>query len=148
MRGIRRRDTKPELALRSELHRSGHRFRVDYPVPMSGRSPRPDLAFTRLRVAVFVDGCFWHGCAEHAASPKKNTGYWNKKIARNVERDREHEARLHASGWSVVRVWEHEDTVEAAKRIERALLDKRAQRNSDAQPAEPVSQADDPALAD
>jgi DNA mismatch endonuclease (patch repair protein) len=110
MRGIRRRDTVPELALRSELHRRGFRFRVDFPVAVpSGRSPRPDVAFTRHRLAVFVDGCFWHGCGEHAAIPAKNAAYWRAKINRNVERDAEQDARLKSAGWSVIRVWAHDD---------------------------------------
>jgi DNA mismatch endonuclease (patch repair protein) len=121
MRGIRRRDTQPERALRSELHQRGLRFRIDLPVSVEGRSPRPDVAFTRRRVAVFVDGCFWHGCREHAAPPRKNTGYWGPKIARNIERDREHDARLTAAGWTVIRVWEHERPGDAADRVCAAL---------------------------
>ena len=119
MRGIGRRDTAPERNLRSELHRRGLRFRVDFPVPVAeGRSPRPDIAFTRRRIAVFVDGCFWHGCPEHSAPPKQNSSYWGPKIARNMERDREHDARLTSSGWDVIRIWEHDDLAEAADQIE------------------------------
>lgn len=117
MRAIRRRDSKPELALRSALHRMGLRFRVDFPVPVDGRSPRPDIAFTRRRVAVFVDGCFWHGCPEHGGRPSKNANYWNPKIARNMERDAEQTARLEAAGWSVVRVWEHESLADAIRHV-------------------------------
>jgi DNA mismatch endonuclease (patch repair protein) len=117
MRGIRRRDTKPERALRSALHRRGLRFRVDVPISIEGRSPRPDIVFTRRRVAVFVDGCFWHGCSEHSSPPKQNSTYWGPKISRNIERDREHDARLAAAGWTVMRVWEHEDTAAACDRI-------------------------------
>lgn len=124
MRAIRRRDTSIERALRSELHRRGYRFRVDYPVPVDGRSPRPDLAFTRRRLAVFVDGCFWHGCPEHGHIPQKNTHYWAPKIARNIERDREQEARLTAAGWTVVRIWEHEPLEEAVQRVEAHLRDR------------------------
>jgi DNA mismatch endonuclease (patch repair protein) len=117
MRGITRRDTKPERALRSALHRRGLRFRVDFPISVEGRSPRPDIVFTRRRVAVFVDGCFWHGCREHSSPPKQNSTYWGPKISRNIERDREHDERLAAAGWTVVRVWEHEDTIGACERI-------------------------------
>lgn len=123
MRGIRRRDTAPEKALRSELHRRGLRFRVDFPVATQGRSPRPDIAFTRRRLAVFVDGCFWHGCPEHAGPPKKNTDYWGPKIARNIQRDREHDADLAAAGWCVLRVWEHEAVDTTADRVQAALQD-------------------------
>ncbi len=87
------------------------------PVPTAGRSPRPDVVFTRRRVAVFVDGCFWHGCPEHAAPPKKNSHYWGPKIARNIERDKEHDERLQAAGWTVVRLWAHEPTAAAADRV-------------------------------
>lgn len=124
MRSIRRRDTQPELLLRSALHRQGYRFRVDFPIPVKeGRSPRADIAFTRQRLAVFVDGCFWHGCAEHSKPPAKNSGYWGPKIARNIERDAETNARLEAHGWKVVRVWEHVDLDEAVEKISDRLRD-------------------------
>ena len=121
MRAIQRRDTSPELALRSALHRRGYRFRVDYPVKVSGRSPRPDIVFTRQRLAVFVDGCFWHGCPEHGHTPKKNTSYWGAKLTRNVERDREQDRMLGDAGWTVIRIWDHEDPETALKRVEEAL---------------------------
>jgi DNA mismatch endonuclease (patch repair protein) len=124
MRGIRRQDTRPERALRFELHRRGYRFRVDFPVPVEGRSPRADVVFTRAKLAIFVDGCFWHGCPEHGHRPKENAHYWGPKIARNVERDREQEERLTHAGWVVLRVWAHEETETAAGRIE-ALLTRR-----------------------
>ncbi len=117
MRANRRRDTGPERELRSALHALGLRFRVDLPVVADGRRPRPDVAFTRARLAVFVDGCFWHGCPEHAAVPTKNARYWSSKIARNIERDREQTRALEAAGWKVVRVWEHEDMSATAKRL-------------------------------
>jgi DNA mismatch endonuclease, patch repair protein len=121
MRAIRRRDSAAELALRSELHRRGRRYRVDFPVAVVGRPPRPDIAFTRQKLAVFVDGCFWHGCPQHGRRPKQNSHYWGPKIARNVERDKEQEVRLTSAGWAVVRVWEHEDPEDAADRIEQLL---------------------------
>jgi DNA mismatch endonuclease (patch repair protein) len=121
MRAIRRRDTKPERELRSALHRRGLRFRVDYAIPVDGRSPRPDVAFTRQRLAVFVDGCFWHGCEEHAQRPKENTAYWGPKIARNIERDAEQTAKLESAGWAVLRVWEHEPIDEVVERVVKLL---------------------------
>jgi DNA mismatch endonuclease (patch repair protein) len=123
MRAIRRRDTKPEKALRSLLHRAGYRFRVDHPV-VDGlpRPVRPDIAFTRARLAVFVDGCFWHGCPEHGRhSPGRNANYWSAKLARNRERDAEQICRLERAGWRVLRFWEHEDPRNAASAIAEAL---------------------------
>lgn len=97
--------------VRSRLHRAGARYRVDHPISDGLPRPvKPDVAFTRLRVAVFVDGCFWHGCPEHGRREGgKNEGYWSAKIARNAERDQEQRARLEAAGWTVLRFWEHED---------------------------------------
>ena len=117
MRSNRRRDTQPELALRRALHASGHRYRVDHAVQAGARRVRIDIAFPRRKIAVFVDGCFWHGCPEHSAPPKTNPGYWGPKIARNIERDKEHDKRLLAAGWTIVRVWAHEPTAAAADRI-------------------------------
>ncbi|UGT51949.1 very short patch repair endonuclease [Nocardia asteroides] len=114
MRAIRRTDTKPEVELRSELHRLGYRFRKDFPIPVAGRRPvRPDIVFTARRVAVFVDGCFWHACPEHGRSPTTNEWYWTPKLRRNVERDREADTALSTAGWTVVRVWEHEPVTSA-----------------------------------
>jgi DNA mismatch endonuclease, patch repair protein len=109
MRAIRRTGTKPELALRSALHRQGYRFRKDYRLDLAdGARVRPDIAFTARRVAVFVDGCFWHVCPEHGRDPTVNEWYWAPKLRRNMERDRAADAALAAAGWQVVRVWEHE----------------------------------------
>lgn len=121
MAGQRTRDTEPELLLRRELHRRGGlRYRVDAPVPgMPRRSA--DVLFTRAKVAVFVDGCFWHGCPEHKTSPANNGAWWMAKLARNVERDRETGAHLASLGWIVFRVWEHEDMTQAATDIERIV---------------------------
>jgi DNA mismatch endonuclease (patch repair protein) len=113
MRANRRTDTKPELALRRALHGMGYRYRKDYRLDLTGARVRPDIAFTARRVAVFVDGCFWHCCPEHGTQPAANTWYWQPKLARNVERDRTADAELAAAGWRVVRVWEHE-TLEGA----------------------------------
>ena len=113
MRANRRKDTKPELALRRALHAQGYRYRKDYRLELAGTRVRPDIAFTARRVAVFVDGCFWHCCPEHGSQPANNTWYWAPKLVRNVERDRAADSALAAAGWSVVRVWEHE-SLEAA----------------------------------
>ena len=123
MQGNRKRDTKPELALRRELHRRGLRYRVDHPLPLIGLRRRADVVFVRRRIAVFVDGCFWHGCDRHGTRPTTNSTYWNAKIARNVSRDVETRGYLEEAGWTVVRVWEHEESIVAADRIEALVRD-------------------------
>lgn len=115
MRGNRRRDTKPELAVRRLIHAAGLRYRVDF-APIGGRS-RADIVFTRARVAIYIDGCFWHGCPIHATYPKRNSDYWLPKLQRNVERDRESDARLQLAGWTVLRFWEHEAPEDVAATI-------------------------------
>jgi DNA mismatch endonuclease (patch repair protein) len=119
MAAIRRRDTKPERAIRSLLHAQGFRFRVDLPIRIDGLRPiRPDIVFTRRRVAVFCDGCFWHGCPEHGLRTGVRNGYyWDPKIAGNVERDWRQTAALEGAGWRVVRFWEHEDAFAVVDRI-------------------------------
>lgn len=112
-----RRDTKPELALRRELWRRGLRYSVDVP-PISGLRRRADMVFTRARVAVYVDGCYWHSCPDHATVPKANREWWVEKLEANVTRDRDTDARLQRAGWEVLRVWEHEAIAGAADRIE------------------------------
>ncbi|HEY6495339.1 MAG TPA: very short patch repair endonuclease [Trebonia sp.] len=107
MRGNRRTDTKPELALRTALHAMGYRYRKDMRLDLPLRRVRPDIAFTSRRVAVFVDGCFWHACPEHGSKPKNNEWYWSPKLAKNVERDRAADEALAQAGWTVVRLWEH-----------------------------------------
>jgi DNA mismatch endonuclease (patch repair protein) len=122
MAAIRRRDTKPELALRRALHGRGYRYRKDLRLDLdSGARVRPDIVFTARRVAVFVDGCFWHCCPDHGSKPAVNTGYWNPKLLRNVERDRAADAALAAAGWEVVRVWEHEPLDTAVTAVTDAL---------------------------
>jgi DNA mismatch endonuclease, patch repair protein len=116
----RTRDTEPEVLLRRELHRRGLRYRLDAPLPGMARR-RADILFTRAKVAVFVDGCFWHGCPEHKTAPTNNGAWWAAKLARNVERDRETGAHLSSLGWTVLRVWEHEDMKHAATDIERIV---------------------------
>lgn len=120
MSRLGRRDTLPELALRSELHRRGFRFRIDR-APLPGLRSRADIVLGPARVAVYVDGCFWHSCPEHATKPKANAEWWEQKLRRNRERDAETERVLREHGWEVIRVWEHEDPVEAAARVQRAV---------------------------
>ncbi len=109
MVGNKRVDSLPERRLRSALHAAGLRYRVDLPIRVPGRRPiRPDIVFTRRRVAVFIDGCFWHGCPEHGSSPRRNSDYWSAKLEVNRRRDIEQTAALADAGWLVVRLWEHE----------------------------------------
>src|SRR6476469_3572299 len=121
MRANRRRDTKPELALRSALHRRRYRFRVDLPLTLKQRRVRPDLVFTRQRVAVFVDGCFWHSCPVHGTRPKANRSYWDAKLKENVARDLRVTAELENEDWRVVRIWAHSTSIEAADVVQLAL---------------------------
>lgn len=114
MASIRRSDTKPEVALRSALHRLGLRFRKDYPVRVNNKLIRPDIAFTKRRIAVFIDGCFWHSCPDHGRQPRVNGDYWSPKLRRNAARDREQTSALRSAGWIVVRFWEHESLESAA----------------------------------
>ena len=116
MRKQARRDTGPELQLRSALHRRGYRFRVNYPVPGMPRRSM-DIAFTRRRVAVFVDGCFWHACPVHATWPRANAAWWRQKLEGNAQRDRDTDANLESKGWIVVRIWEHADIDQALEAV-------------------------------
>ncbi len=102
----RGRDTRPEVSVRRLLHAAGARYRVDFP-PLGGRR-RADIVFTKLRVAIFIDGCFWHCCPQHGTHPARNSEYWGPKLQRNVERDTEVTQTLLAHGWTVLRFWEHE----------------------------------------
>lgn len=119
MAAIRRRDTRFEMQVRSLLHAAGLRFRVDVPIRIVGLRPiRPDVVFTRRRVAVFCDGCFWHGCPEHGQRPDVQNGhYWTPKLAGNRERDARHTAALESAGWTVLRFWEHEDAEAVAQSV-------------------------------
>ncbi len=120
MQATLRRDTPCELALRSALHRLGLRFSVDRcPVPKLRR--RADVLFRSARIAVFVDGCFWHGCPIHGTWPKANSGWWHAKIEANRFRDSDTNARLRARGWTVIRAWAHEDPMTIARRIARLV---------------------------
>jgi DNA mismatch endonuclease (patch repair protein) len=110
------------MLIRRELHRRGLRFRVNYK-KLPGR---PDIVFTSARIAVFVDGCFWHVCPRHGVLPKNNREWWQKKLERNVTRDREKDEQLGQMGWLVVHVWEHEDPVDAANAIEQFWRSRRS----------------------
>jgi DNA mismatch endonuclease, patch repair protein len=110
------RDTPPELALRRALHAMGLRYRVDR-APIRGFRRRADIVFSAARVAVFVDGCFWHGCPIHGTWPKSNGAWWREKIEANKSRDADTNARLAQVGWRVVRVWAHDDPQVAAEEI-------------------------------
>jgi DNA mismatch endonuclease, patch repair protein len=113
--------TNPEMRLRRELHRRGLRYRVNHP-SLPGR---PDIAFTKVRLAVFVDGCFWHMCPQHSTMPKNNAEWWAQKLQRNVARDREKDAQLMGLGWSVLHAWEHENPEAVADTIEGLVRDVR-----------------------
>ena len=120
MQANRSRDTKPEMAVRRLLHAHGLRYRVDVrPLPYLRR--RADIVFTRLKIAVFIDGCFWHGCPEHGTMPGRNSEWWRWKIAKNQARDRDTDEKLEALGWTVIHIWEHEAPDDAAATIARAL---------------------------
>ena len=108
MMSNRRADTKPEITFRSMLHRSGLRFRKDRYVKLETRGVKVDVVFPTQRVAVFIDGCFWHRCPEHATMPTRNYEYWLAKFRRNIERDASNDDQLKNLGWRVLRVWEHE----------------------------------------
>ena len=122
MKANRRRDTKPELAVRSALHRRGLRFRVDLPIrPPGHRVVRPDVVFTRQKLALFVDGCWWHGCPTHATVPTTNREYWVPKLKENRTRDCRQTRALEDAGWIVIRVWSHEDPERVADSLVRRL---------------------------
>jgi DNA mismatch endonuclease, patch repair protein len=120
MQSNRPRDTAPEVALRSALHRAGLRFFKNRR-PTAGLRCEADIVFPRPRVAVFVDGCFWHSCPQHATFPKTNAEWWARKLEATRQRDRDNECALAAAGWTVVRVWEHEATGDAVARIREIL---------------------------
>lgn len=121
MQANRSRDTKPELTVRSALHGLGLRYRVAIaPVPALRR--RADIVFTKAHVAIFIDGCFWHGCPEHGRSSfNHNADYWPAKIAANMDRDVDTTERLRCAGWTVLRFWEHENVAEVVETIQHIL---------------------------
>jgi len=122
MVGNRGRDTRPEVALRSLLHRRGLRFRKSLTIRLGGRRwTQPDVAFPRERLVVYVDGCFWHKCPVHGVMPRANVDYWAPKLERNVARDRDTDRRLAALGWTVIRAWEHDAPEVIAQRVVECL---------------------------
>lgn len=125
MQANKGRDTKPELALRRAVHARGLRYRVSMrPLPPIRRTA--DLVFTKAKVAVFLDGCFWHGCPQHHTKARANADYWAEKVTRNRERDAETDRLLEEAGWTVVRVWEHEDPVQAAAKVGEIVRSRRS----------------------
>jgi DNA mismatch endonuclease (patch repair protein) len=124
---VRQKGTRAEIDLRSALHARGLRYRLHVPLL---KKPRriADIVFSRAKVAVFVDGCFWHGCPEHASWPKSNADFWREKIETNRSRDADTDQRLHALGWETVRIWEHEDASQAASRIAELVDARRVNR--------------------
>jgi len=125
------------MALRRALHAQGLRYRVDRPV-VPGQRTRADIVFSGKKVAIFVDGCFWHGCPAHATAPKRNAAWWRNKIVYNRRRDDAADAALGANGWTVVRIWEHDDPIESATRIA-ALIRTRTAAGSGEVSGTPVS---------
>lgn len=119
------RDTAQELAVRRLLHASGLRYRVNVPVPGMPRRTI-DIAFPRTKIAVFLDGCFWHGCPQHATRPKANAEWWRTKLDKNMARDVETTTHLTEEGWTVLRFWEHESVEAVARRISATVTSKRS----------------------
>jgi DNA mismatch endonuclease (patch repair protein) len=117
MRANRKRGSRPEVALRSLLHRRGLRFRKNLRIVLPGLSVTPDIVFLGGKVAVFVDGCFWHACPAHATWPQQNRAYWKSKLAHNLSRDARVDLALREAGWTVVRVWEHVATEAAVMEV-------------------------------
>lgn len=124
MRSNRGRDTRPELALRSAVHALGLRYRVSAP-PLPGCRRTADLVFPSAKVAVFLDGCFWHGCPEHHTVAVTNASFWAEKVATNRRRDRDTDQRLAEAGWLGVRIWEHDEPTAAAQRIRNIVNERR-----------------------
>ena len=127
MAKVRQKGTDAEIALRRELYRRGMRYRVDYEVLKKPRRVA-DVAFPGLKIAIFVDGCFWHGCPEHATWPKQNAEFWRKKIETNRLRDADTNSRLLDVGWMVLRFWEHQSPTEATETVAQtvAMVKRRA----------------------
>lgn len=123
------RDNLGERALRSALHRRGLRFRLHRRI-IEGTRRTADVVFPSVKVAVFLDGCFWHGCPEHGTQPKSNAVWWRAKIESNVARDRDTDRRLATQGWNVFRIWTHEDPDEAANRIAAVVCNEKRSRST------------------
>ena len=129
MRSNKGRDTKPELKIRSAAHALGMRYRVNAK-PIPGLRRTADMVFTKTHIAVFVDGCFWHGCPEHHTIAKTNAGYWADKFRKNRDRDAETDQALRDAGWTVIRIWEHEPVDSAVKRIHESWTEAKARSTS------------------
>ena len=128
MARVRNKDTEPEMVLRKALWKSGLRYRLRPGLPGT-----PDLAFFGRKVAIFVDGCFWHGCPEHYSCPVRNAAFWSRKIERNLCRDRKANQNLADLGWDVIRIWEHEipqDLDSVVRRIRHMVQDERMKNTS------------------
>jgi len=121
MKAAKPKDTAPEKALRSALHKKGLRFRIDVK-PIKKLNRKADILFRPSRVAVFVDGCFWHGCPIHGTQAKANAEFWAQKIKKNKKRDKDTVIRLKRAGWKVIRVWEHENPEEIAQEIYNIIM--------------------------
>ncbi|MET8025079.1 very short patch repair endonuclease [Streptomyces avermitilis] len=119
------RDTAPEVAVRRLLHASGLRYRVNVPVPGAPRRTI-DIVFGKAKIAIFMDGCFWHGCPQHATQPKANAEWWRTKLDKNMARDRETTDHLRSAGWTVLRFWEHESAEDVARQIVATLASRRS----------------------
>jgi DNA mismatch endonuclease (patch repair protein) len=124
MRANKSRDSRPERAVRSAVHRRGLRFWVDR-APLAGIRRRADLVFSKARVAVYVDGCYWHGCPEHYRPARRNAEFWAEKVSGNQLRDADTDAQMASAGWLVLRVWEHDDAEAAADAVEHAVRTRR-----------------------
>ena len=121
MRANRRVDTGPERRVRSLLYARGLRFRKDFAIKAGARPVRADIAFPRARVAIFIDGCFWHQCPDHGLMPQRNREYWEPKLRANVDRDARVNAELRRAAWTVLRFWEHESPDRIAREIARQV---------------------------
>jgi DNA mismatch endonuclease, patch repair protein len=126
MSRVRRRDTTPELALRRSLHRRGLRYRIDVP-PLPGLRTRADVLFRSARIAIYIDGCFWHSCPEHGVLPRNNRDWWQQKLSATQARDLATNTALQAAGWTVLRFWEHANMEDAAEVVVLALDEHRRQ---------------------
>ncbi|MEN2420226.1 very short patch repair endonuclease [Streptomyces rimosus] len=124
MQAIRSRDTRPEQLIRRLVHAQGLRYRV-CARPLADLRRTADMVFRPAKVAVFIDGCYWHGCPEHYVAPKTNSGYWSEKVERNVTRDRDTDERLTSEGWLVLRFWEHEPSADCADKIAATVISRR-----------------------
>jgi len=130
MQAAKPKNTAPEVALRSLIHHKGFRYRIDTR-PLRELNRRADIVFRKIKVAIYVDGCFWHGCLLHGTQAKANAAYWSFKIKQNQERDEDTTKILEKAGWKVIRVWEHEDPAKASEKICRVIRKRRSQLKND-----------------